>query len=87
MFTIKSKTARAFYFCTDADNMNWAQAIRVGLAINNQTNQWLADELSVSKQYVSSMCNGSKTPSVQMIESLSMAFDAKMSEFAHWGEL
>lgn len=67
--------------------MNLAQATRVGLAIANKKQSWLADELNVTKVYVSRVCCGTLTPSVDRIEEIATVFGVDSSTFVKWGEL
>ena len=64
-----------------------AQAIRVGLARANETNQWLASEIGCSPQFVSYMRNGQRVPSMERIEDIALTFDVPVSEFMFWGEI
>jgi plasmid maintenance system antidote protein VapI len=67
--------------------MDTGQAIRVGLAIKNNNQRWLAKELSITAAHVSRLCNGTKKPGADMQERLLEVFKCKLSVFALWGEL
>ena len=66
--------------------MNIAKSTRLGLAEVNKNRVWLAHNLSVTKQYISSVCNGKTVPSTEMIERLAALFSVPVSEFIKWGE-
>lgn len=66
--------------------MDIAKSTRHGLAEVNQNRVWLALKLDVTKQYVSSLCNGITVPSTEMIERLALIFGVTVSEFIKWGE-
>lgn len=66
--------------------MDISKSIRVGLAMKNVKQKWLANELGVSRAYISNLCNGSKIPGRAQIEEIASAFNVKVSEFIMWGE-
>ena len=66
--------------------MDLSKSIRRGLADINKSRTWLANELSVTPQYVAQLCNGEKEPNLNRIKSMSKLFGVPVSEFIKWGE-
>lgn len=67
--------------------MNIAQSVRVGLAINSKNKSWLADQLQVSKNFISQVCKNNRNLNQERIEEVSEIFGVKDSVFISWGEL
>ena len=66
--------------------MDISKSIRVGLAMSRKRQNWLADELKVTKAYVSAMCNDKVGVSTDRLQQLADLFDVPVSEFIKWGE-
>lgn len=66
--------------------MNVPKSIKVGLAIFEHNQTWLAGKMGVSKAYVSKMCKGETNISLSRIEQLAFIFNVKVSELIKWGE-
>lgn len=65
--------------------MSIGEAIRVMLARENKSQTWLANEVSVSRSYMSSLCNDNKNPSWNLINRISKAFDCELWELIKEG--
>ena len=66
--------------------MNVAKSIRVSLAKENKKQTWLANELGVSRAYVSALCTGEKRPSMDKMTVIANVFHVSVSEFIKRGE-
>ena len=66
--------------------MNVAKSIRVSLAMENKKQTWLANELGVSRAYVSALCTGVKRPSMDKMTVIANVFGISVSEFVKRGE-
>lgn len=66
--------------------MDLGEAILVMLARRRKSQSWLANELSVTKGYMSSLCNNNREPSWGLVNRISSALDCKLSELIREGE-
>lgn len=63
-----------------------AQALRVILAKNNRSQNWLAKEVGKSRPYICKLCNNERVPSFGLIDDICKVFDVPVSEFMKGGE-
>ena len=63
--------------------MNTARALKVFLAKKVKSQNWLAKEADLTREYICNLCNESsgKTPSIAATERICQALDITVSEF------
>ncbi len=66
--------------------MDISKSIRMGLAVDGKRQNWLAEQLAVSDNYVSCICKGDKQISLIRLEQISSVFNVPVSTFIKWGE-
>jgi len=66
--------------------MNLGEAILVMLARRRKSQTWLAKEVSVTRCYMSSLCNNNREPSWGLVNRISNALGCKLSELIREGE-
>ena len=63
-----------------------AQALRVILAKNNKSQNWLAKQVGKDRTYISKICCDERVPSFGLIDDICKVFNIKVSEFMKEGE-
>ncbi|MEE8209079.1 MAG: helix-turn-helix transcriptional regulator [Nitrosomonadaceae bacterium] len=66
--------------------MNIGVAIRVALAKRNKSQTWLANEVDVTRPFLSNLCNNNKAPSIGMLRKIACALGMPVSELIKGGE-
>ena len=66
--------------------MDLGEAILVMLARRKKSQTWLANEVSVSRPYMSSLCHNNREPSWSLLNRISTALDCKLSKLIAEGE-
>ena len=66
--------------------MDIGLSIRISLANVNKSRTWLAEEMGVTRGYISNMANGKTVPGGRTIATLAAIFGMSSSEFIALGE-